>query len=558
MRLKNSYPIILLSVFLIVYIVPLGARGLIVPDETRYGEIPREMIIGGDWVVPHFNGLRYFEKPAMGYWVHAVSMLLFGENTFAVRLPSALSVGLSALMIYVLVFHALRRSDEDPVSGAGPAVLVFLTCFEVAAIGTFAVLDSLFAFFLTATITSFYFASEAHPGSGAERRFLVTAGVSCGLAFLTKGFLAFAVPIMVLTPYLAWQRRYRDVWRMSLLPILVAVTVSLPWSILIHAREPDFWRFFFWNEHIRRFLADDAQHKASFWYFFLSAPGMFMPWTFVAPAALGRLRNHLEGDSAHGRLLRLSLCWLVSLFLFFSVSNGKLLTYILPCFPPFAVLLSFGLSRTLEEGRRKAFRRGVIGTGVFFGLLLAALVYVQLFGVGGFHPYSRPWQWLMAANSLLFLILFSFWALRCQKPRNRVLLFGFAPLLLFFVAHFVMPDLTVQAKAPGVLLKKHIHDIGPQTMVISDDSTIGATCWYLRRNDIFLLGNSGEFTYGLRYDDAADRPLDMKSAARLIARNRGNVVLVARAKHIRQWRDGLPEPAAQDDSGPEGYVFWQY
>lgn len=110
MGVKKRYPILLLSLFfLIAYILPLGARDLLVPDETRYAEIPREMIVGGDWVVPHLNGLRYFEKPPLGYWVHAGSILLFGENNFAVRLPSAMAVGLSALLIYLLVCSMCRK-----------------------------------------------------------------------------------------------------------------------------------------------------------------------------------------------------------------------------------------------------------------------------------------------------------------------------------------------------------------------------------------------------------------------------------------------------------------
>jgi 4-amino-4-deoxy-L-arabinose transferase len=80
--------------------MPLGNISLFTPDETRYAEIPREMIVSGDWVVPHFNGLRYFEKPVFGYWANAVSILLFGGNNFAVRLPSTLSVGLSAFHIF--------------------------------------------------------------------------------------------------------------------------------------------------------------------------------------------------------------------------------------------------------------------------------------------------------------------------------------------------------------------------------------------------------------------------------------------------------------------------
>lgn len=557
--LNKRYILLLLSFFLLAYILPLGVRDLVVPDETRYGEIPREMIASGEWISPHLNGLRYFEKPVLGYWVHAGSLLLFGENNFAVRLPSALSVGLSALLIFVLVWRTSRREDEDGGFPAILATLVFLSCFEVFGVGNTAVLDSLFSFFLTATITAFYFATESPPGSGREKSYLFLAGLSCGLSFLTKGFLGFAVPVLAVAPYLVWQRRYADLLRMSWLPILTAILVSLPWSIAIHLREPDFWRFFFWNEHIRRFMADNAQHKESFWFFFLTAPGMFIPWVFMVPAAVPGIKNRLFEQGAPGRLLKFCLCWLVLPFLFFSFSNGKLLTYILPCFPPFAVLMAFGLLHVLKkELRNKFFKIGVGVSPMFFGLILVAFLYVQIFGFNGLRPYSETWKAVMAVNALVFFALFCFWSLRSRSVQTKLILFGMAPLLLFFLAHYIIPDQTIEVKAPGPLLEQHTQDIEPDTVIISDEDSLRAVCWYLRRNDVYLLGGAGELDYGLGYEDARGRLLDSNSAANLIRENPGKAILIARVRSVSRWRDQLPQPVFQDQNGPSGYVFWKY
>lgn len=558
MTVRRRYAALLLIFFLLAYLLPLGVRDLLAPDETRYAEIPREMIAGGDWVTPHLNGLRYFEKPVLGYWVNAGALLLLGETNFAVRLPSAVAVALTALLIMALIGRANRNEDTEADLSPILAGLIFISSLEVAAVGNIAVLDSLFAFFLTASMTAFFFASERPAGSWGEKRFLILSGIACGLAFLTKGFLAFALPVLVLVSYLVWQRRFSDLFRMSWLPLITALLVTLPWSIAIHLREPDFWRFFFWNEHIRRFLSDTAQHKASFWFFFMAAPGLFMPWTFLIPAAGHGIWMEFRDQGPRGRLIRFAVCWLVLPFLFFSISKGKLVTYILPCFPPFAVLMAWGLSRILDAGKRRAFQWGAAATGTLMGLILPALIYVQVVGYHGIHLYSRPLKAVMAGAGIVFMVCFCFRAMYTQNKRSKILGIGLAPLLLFFAAHFCIPGMILQKNDPGRLLENNRNRIRPDAVVISSEDAVSAVCWNLKRDVIYLLKSAGELNYGLTYQDAMERLLDLGAAASLIDRNEGKAVVISKTKEIHDLHHVLPVPAYKEDSGPAGFVLWCY
>ena len=72
-KFYNKPHLLVIGLFLLFYIVPLGVRPLVIPDETRYAEIAREINVTGEWAVPHLNGLYYFEKPVLGYWLNAFS-----------------------------------------------------------------------------------------------------------------------------------------------------------------------------------------------------------------------------------------------------------------------------------------------------------------------------------------------------------------------------------------------------------------------------------------------------------------------------------------------------
>jgi 4-amino-4-deoxy-L-arabinose transferase len=543
-------PIGLLALFLFLYLAPLGVRPLIVPDEFRYAEIPREMLASGDWVVPRLNGLRYFEKPPLGYWVNAASLALFGQNRLAARLPSAVATGISAL----LLFHLVRRLSG--IQGAAPlAAGIFLTSLEVYAVGTFNVLDSTFSLFVNAAMVSFLFGYRA-ASPRRESLFLGLSGIFCGMGFLTKGFIAIAIPAVAVLPFLMWERRTRPLFRLFLLPLIFALVTVLPWGIMIHLREPDFWHYFFWTEHIHRFFALEAQHAKPFWYFLPILVVGSLPWSALAPAAvLGLKKVPMKGP-----LTRFALSWLLFPFVFFSASHGKLPSYILPCFVPLAVLLAMGLHSYLEEGKTRLFTVAALFGVSVLAILALSLAVVQTGLFGGFIPYGQTLKWTAFVAGLLSWALVLLLAIRGSDGRKKVTLYGAAPVLLLFLSHFLTPDLTLEHKAPGPFLDQHFHRIRPDTVLVSDENPICAVSWSYRRSDVYVVDDPGELSYGLRYKGARHRLLTLEQLRNLTLRNRGTgrVTLIAEEKKYRLWTKTLPRPLFEDNNGPGGFVFAQF
>ncbi|MFC1792505.1 phospholipid carrier-dependent glycosyltransferase [Planctomycetota bacterium] len=536
--------------YIFLYIVPLGVRPMVIPDEFRYAEIPREMLETGDWVVPHLDGLRYFEKPVLGYWLNAIGIAMFGENAFAIRFFSAVAAGISA----VILFFLARKYAGGYRTGIF-VTTIFLTCSEVFSIGTISVLDSMFSMFLTAAMALFFY---AHMEDGPRKRvcLLVLSGISCGLAFLTKGFLAFAIPAVTVIPFLIWQRRTKEIFRILWIPFVTAILVALPWCLMIYAREKDFWHYFFWSEHVHRLVSGEGgQHPQPFWFFIPCILVGAFPWIALLPAAI----SGLKGTRFKDPLFRYAICWLLLPFLLLSASSGKLITYILPCFPPLAIIMSMALLQYFATGKKKAFTVAVNILLVIMVVIMSALILIQTIPTS-FRVYEQQESRkivLMAIGFLAYILLL-FCATRAMDFRKKLAFFAIGPTVLMFCGHFAMPNQFRDTKAPGEFLRYNRYRVHSDTVLVSDNNLASSVCWCYKRSDIFFLGGSGKLKYGLGYAGSKQRLLDIDQFKKLIDQSlgKGCVTLITSEKRYAEYRQLLPKSIYEHIES--GFVFAEF
>lgn len=362
-RLRDS--LLLAVLFGFLFLNGLGSAPLIDPDEGRYAAIPREMLERRDFVTPTLNHVKYFEKPPLLYWVNAGSLALFGTNEFAARLPSALSGLLTVLMTYLAGRSLFDRRT------ALVAAFVLGSCAAFLLQSRIILTDMLLTLCLSGALFSFLLAVRGPERQSAGRYRLFF--VCCGLAMLTKGLIGIVLPAGIIFWYLLLSGRW------SLLKgipwfsgITLCALVTVPWFVLVSQANPEFPHFFFIREHFQRYTSTIHQRSQPFWFFLPILWLTMLPWSFLLPGSLARAwRERLHN---RGTTLFL-LLWPVVIILFFSLSSSKLIPYILPCFPPLALLVAHRLdplrqSRRPDHGPAQAVLAGIL---LVLGAALALL-----------------------------------------------------------------------------------------------------------------------------------------------------------------------------------------
>ncbi|KAB0495060.1 lipid IV(A) 4-amino-4-deoxy-L-arabinosyltransferase [Pseudomonas vancouverensis] len=507
----------LLALMALAYLLPLGSHGLWIPDETRYAQISQGMLLSGDWASPHFMGIRYFEKPAAGYWMIALGQALFGQNLFGVRFASALSTMLSVLLCYLVA----RRMWNEPRKSFVCAML-YMSFTVIAGSAGYANLDPQFTFWVNLSLVALWFALDS-TARGQRLTGWAVLGLACGMGFMTKGFLAWLLPVLIALPWMLWQKRWRELLVYGPVAIVVAVAVSLPWVLAVHSHEPDYWRFFFWHEHIRRFAGDDAQHDAPWWYYLPLLVAFSMPWVAMLPPALKQAWQTRRQSNVAFLLL-----WLCMPLFFFSLSKGKLPAYILPCLLPLALLLGHALADRLklEQGR-------VLGINGLLNLALGvitliALVYLQL---------KKPVYDHELHNLVLVFIALIGWImanlLQAFRPLQCWAAPAFGSLLFIGLVPAGLPNSVVANKMPDQFILDHAQELGQTGKLLSNDlGAASALSWRLKRPEVAFYNTIGELKYGLAYPDSLKQRIDPDQIQQWMqdARQQGSVGVVMRVK----------------------------
>lgn len=311
-----------------IYFLFLGNRPFATPDEARYVEIPREILATGDWITPRLNGVKYFEKPPLLYWIEAIFQYLFGLKEWAMRLPIVL-FGLTG----ILSTYAFGQRVFNRQVGFYSAFILGSSCIYFV-MSRLIILDMAVSLFVTLSLFCFYIAQQ-ETAETKRRLFYALFTIFCALGVLTKGIMALAVPGVVIVLWATYSRRWRAIFP-AYLPsnLILFLTIAAPWHILASLKTPEFAYKYFIVEHVLRYTTTIHLRHQPIWFFIPIIVGGFLPWSALFISAFAKaFRDRYMHVNAF------LLIWTAFVFVFFSISQSKLIPYILPLFPPMALLL---------------------------------------------------------------------------------------------------------------------------------------------------------------------------------------------------------------------------
>jgi 4-amino-4-deoxy-L-arabinose transferase-like glycosyltransferase len=478
-----------LLAFAASWFVLLGHRELFNPDEGRYAEIPREMLMSGDWLVPRLNGLVYIEKPPLQYWATAASYAVFGTSVWSARFYTGLC-GLLTVLICAGV--ALRLWGSGAAWRAG---IMCASSLLVVLMGHQLTLDMSLTFYMTLMLGAFCLAHDARISDAERRRWMWLAWAGAAGACLTKGLLALVIPALALLVYSLVQRQW-SIWkRLSIAGGLVLFALlTLPWMVLMQREVPQFFDFFIVREHFARYFTMVSDRYQPWWFFLAIFAAGSLPWTLPATRAL------LTGWRAPAPVRefdarRFLWIWSVGVLVFFSLSDSKLVPYILPMFPSLALLMANSDEVRLNRDLRYTGVLLVVIGVIFLALAITLPRWLPQSPRGALFAGLRP---VLFASSAI-TVIGGFVAARLRGDSLRL------STIVGAAGYFCAASLLWGARAVNQVysgaslaaqLPPSLYASAPMFSVRTYDQSLP---FYLRRT-MTLVDEQGELSFGLQFE----------------------------------------------------------
>ena len=362
MRLRRplgvSVALLGLALWLLAWFRPLA-----LPDEGRYGDVGRFMMVSGDWLAPRLDGIPFFHKPPLLHWLQAAALSLAGVHPWVSRWVPVLH---AVLMIAVMAW-ATRRLWNEQVALRATWMLGTSLAFLIG--GQYINHDMLVAAWISVAI--WCFALSMLHGDRPCPQLARMGFVACGLGVLAKGLIGLVLPGLVMVVWVTLMRLWRKALHLPWISGLAALAVvTLPWFVWVEQVHPGVFDYLIIGQHFGRYTGTTFNNPWPWWFYVAILCGLLFPWAFLAyGSGLGQLfkqpRQLLQPVSPQRALLWV---WLVAITVFFSMPRSKLVGYILPVLPPLAVIAALVWEQRIAP---RAWSRGLFAVLCVINLALA-------------------------------------------------------------------------------------------------------------------------------------------------------------------------------------------
>ncbi len=503
--------LLIIAVWIALYALPLFLHPMHQPDEARYSEISREMVVSGDWLVLRINGMPYPEKPPLFNWASAAGFKIFGPKIWVGRMVSALSM----LFLSIGIFALLKKFIGE--TAALVASIIALAQLAAAGIGQLFTMDPMFSFFMGLTIL-FSIRVILSESKKSYWLFGTAASLSLGGAMMTKGPAGLIIVGGIVFLWAILTGNFKKFLIFIINPVfwILSIAVLYAYYYFAEKRLPGISNYFFIHENILRYFTKVHKRSKPFWYFFPLFLGGALPWTLIMPFAAQFYYKHKSAWQKDKSWLLLAGVWALFPVIFFSFSDSKLPTYILLSFSGVGLFFGLWLYRISTDQFAEYYillrkKIKILYSITFAALTITTFVFAIIFMAGvklSKHMFPEPsipvWCVFVALLAAISALIIYFY--KWQSIRNMLVV---SSIIIIIGTGLIVRVANPQIGHPALIneLNKLAH---PEDIIVQYSVLDMAIPFTLQRNisSSLVIGDMRYATSNTRLDLSAKHIID--------------------------------------------------